>query len=162
MKKLTIVQDHAVEPYSLPQFEISFKMKGTPIAQREKITSSKDAYNFFALCFDGDKIEWVESFVLIALNRAHKPIGFYKVSQGGVAGTVADPKVIFQLALLSNASRIMVAHNHPSGTLEPSQADIDLTKKLKAAGAVLEIPLLDHLIVTTENRYFSFADEGLL
>lgn len=95
------------------------------------------------------------------LNRAQKVLGICEISQGGSSGTVADPKIIFALALKANASGIIVSHNHPSGNLRPSQADIDLTKKLKEGGKFLELQLLDHVIVTSEG-YYSFADEGLV
>ena len=83
------------------------------------------------------------------------------MSQGGVAGTVADPKIIFKLALDDLASGVILAHNHPSGNLTASQADLDLTKKLKDAGKLLDIQVLDHIIVAGQ-KYFSFADEGLM
>lgn len=95
------------------------------------------------------------------LNRANKVIGILKLSTGGTSATIAEPKLVFASSILSNASSIILAHNHPSGNLTPSQADIDLTKKLKEAGKFLEIPVLDHLIVTSEG-YYSFADEGLI
>jgi DNA repair protein RadC len=84
-----------------------------------------------------------------------------QISSGGVAGTVADPKMIFKHALEQLASSIILIHNHPSGNLTPSQADKDLTRKLKEAGRMLDLPILDHLIFT-DKSYFSFADEGLL
>ncbi len=83
------------------------------------------------------------------------------ISQGGYSGTVVDPKLVFAIALTTKASAIIAAHNHPSGNLTPSNADLTLTKKLRAAGEVLDLPILDHLIITTEG-YYSFADEGLL
>ena len=95
------------------------------------------------------------------INRANRVIKKYQISQGGVAGTVADPKIIFKMALQELASGIVLAHNHPSGNLTPSQSDIDLTKKLKEAGKFLEVQLLDHVIVAGQ-KYFSFADEGLV
>jgi DNA repair protein RadC len=98
---------------------------------------------------------------VILLNRANKVLGICEVSTGGVAGTVADPKVIFAAALKALASSIILSHNHPSGNLAPSQADIELTHKLKAAGRFLELPILDHIIMTSEG-YYSFADEGVL
>lgn len=147
--------------YNLPEFQISFKTKGQPMTERKKVSSSRDIFEFTKQIFNADQIEWVESFVLICLNRRGVPLGFYKVSSGGVAGTVADPKVIFQVALLSNASSIIVAHNHPSGEVSPSQSDIDLTKKLKQAGRLLEIDCLDHLIVS-DSKYYSMADEGII
>lgn len=148
--------------YSVPEFTIGLKTKGKPFAEREKITSSRDAHKVFKKIFDADQIEWVESFVLLCLNRQYKPIGFYKVSAGGATGTVVDPKVIFQIALLANACHIMVAHNHPSGNTAASQADVEITKKLKQLGAMLDLTLLDHIIITATDSYFSFADEGLI
>jgi DNA repair protein RadC len=84
-----------------------------------------------------------------------------QISAGGISGTVADPKMIFKAALEHLASALILVHNHPSGNLSPSQADRDLTRKLREAGSVLEIPVLDHLIFT-DNHYLSFADESLL
>ena len=88
-------------------------------------------------------------------------LGIYELSTGGVSGTVADPKLVFAAAIKANASAMILAHNHPSGQVKPSQADINLTKKLVGGGRLLEIPVLDHIIVTGEESY-SFADEGLL
>jgi DNA repair protein RadC len=103
----------------------------------------------------------VEEFKILLLNRAGRVIGCYEVSFGGFAGTVADPKVIFAVALKSCASSIVLAHNHPSGNLKPSQSDINLTQKLIQAGKYLEINVLDHIILTREG-YYSFADEGMM
>jgi DNA repair protein RadC len=102
-----------------------------------------------------------EEFWILLLNRANKVTSKHLISKGGQAGTVADPKIIFNTALENHAAYVILAHNHPSGNLKPSQADIDLTRKLRSAGAFLDIPVLDHLIVTDEG-FFSFADEGLI
>ena len=102
-----------------------------------------------------------EEFWVLLLNRANRVIKKHQISQGGVAGTVADPKIIFKVALAELASGIVLAHNHPSGNLTASQADIDLTRKLKEAGKLLEIQVLDHVIIAGQ-KYFSFADEGML
>jgi DNA repair protein RadC len=102
-----------------------------------------------------------EEFWIILLNRANRVLKKWKISSGGISGTVADPRLIFKIALDFYASSIILVHNHPSGAIKPSQADIALTKKLKQAGELMEIPVLDHLIYG-ENSYFSFADEGLL
>ena len=95
------------------------------------------------------------------LDGANSVLGWSKTSQGGLAGTVAYPKVIFQLALKANACGIILAHNHPSGNIKPYDADIRLTRKLKDAGQLLDLPVLDHIILTSE-AYYSFADEGIL
>lgn len=162
--KLKVIAE-PLPTYPIPEFIIGLRHKGEPMQERHKIQGSRDVFEVMRKVFNSDSIDWVESFVVLCLNRANKPIGFYKVSAGGVSGTVADPKVIFQVALLCNASGIIVAHNHPSGNLTASQADINLTKKLKEAGQVLEIQVLDHLILMgggDSNKYFSFADEGLI
>ena len=98
---------------------------------------------------------------MLYLNRANRVIKKKKISEGGVSGTVADPKIIYKSALENLASGIIVVHNHPSGNLTASQQDIALTKKLKEGAKALEIQLLDHLIIAG-NTYFSFADEGML
>jgi len=102
-----------------------------------------------------------EEFWIIILNRANFVLRKNKISSGGISGTVADPKLIFKSALDHSGSSIILVHNHPSGNLQPSQADITLTKTLKEAGKFLEIPVLDHIIVS-DNSYFSFADEGMM
>jgi DNA repair protein RadC len=88
-------------------------------------------------------------------------LGISEISTGGFAGTVADPKVIFSIALKACASSIILSHNHPSGNLKPSQADLNLTRKIKSGGELLDIAVLDHIILTSDS-YFSFADEGIL
>ena len=126
--------------------------------QRKQIRSSQDVFEFIK-----PKLldQPVEQFWILSLNRNNKVINSRLISHGGVSGTVADPKVIFKLALEDLASGIILIHNHPSGNLKPSQADKKLTDKMVAAGKLLEIPVLDHLIFTDEH-YFSFADEGLI
>jgi len=128
---------------------------------RPKVNASRDAYKILLENWDSEKIELVEQFKVLLLNRANKAIGIFEASTGSVTGTVADPKLIFASAIKANACGLIIAHNHPSGNLKPSQADIDLTRKIREGGKLLEIPLLDHIIITTES-YFSFADEGLL
>lgn len=102
-----------------------------------------------------------EQFWLLLLNRANRVLAIEQVSSGGITGTVVDPKVIFRKALAVRATGIILAHNHPSGNLRPSQADIEITKRLKVAGEHLEIRVLDHLIITSAG-HFSFADQDLL
>ena len=102
-----------------------------------------------------------EEFWIVLLNRANNVLSQHLISKGGQAGTIADPKIIFQAALENHAASIILSHNHPSGNLKPSQADINLTRKLRDAGQLLDIPVLDHVIFTNSS-YFSFADEGIL
>ena len=123
------------------------------------ITNSKSAYD---LVLPGwPDIEYVESFLVVLLNRDNKTLGISKISVGGLSGTVADPKKIFQSALKANASGIILCHNHPSGNPKPSAKDAEITQKCKNAGLFLDLPVLDHIIVC-RNSYFSFADEGLI
>jgi DNA repair protein RadC len=151
---------HQTLQHGVAEIQLVYRSNVKP-SQRPKVSSSREAYEVFFKNWDLDKIEFVEQFKVMLLNRAHKVLGIYELSCGSVAGTVADPKLVFVAALKSNASSIIVAHNHPSGCLTPSQADINLTKKLKDGGKLLDIAVLDHVIVTSEGHY-SFADEGIL
>ena len=130
-------------------------------SERPQIKTSKDAADLLRHLWSEDKIDFVEQFKVLFLNRANKVLGIFGVSTGGVTGTVADPKLIFVAALKSNACGIIISHNHPSGNLKPSKPDEDLTQKIKQAGLFLDIKLLDHIIVTSEG-YYSFADEGII
>ncbi len=125
---------------------------------RAKVTCSRDAYNEM-IPHLSDKPH--EEFWILLMNRANEILRPVHISTGGVSGTVADPKLIFKQAIEHLASSMILFHNHPSGNLTPSQADKDLTKKLKDSGRLLDIPVLDHLIFT-DKAYYSFADEGVL
>jgi len=138
--------------------ELGRRRKDLESGVKPKIGGSSDAYELLK----SDLLDIAhEEFWVILLNRANRVVRKYQISQGGVAGTVADPKIIFKVALEDLASGIILAHNHPSGNLTASQADIDLTKKLVAGGKLLEIQVMDHLIIAGQ-KYFSFADEGLI
>jgi len=149
-----------ISMFQVAEVQVSYRPNFKP-SERPRITGSKDSFNIFLNQWDHSKLEYVEQFKIMLLNRANRVIGVMDVSTGGMAGTLADPKVIFAAALKCSSSGIILAHNHPSGNLKPSQADINLTRKLKDGGALLDIAILDHLIITAEG-YFSFADEGLL
>ncbi len=142
------------------EIELVYKTSIKP-SQRPHITSSASAYDILSQNWDRDKIELFEQFKVLLLNKANKVLGIYELSSGGISGTVVDLRLIFAAALKANASGIIMAHNHPSGALIASHADKDITRKVKEAGKLLDIPVLDHLIVTTES-YFSFADQGIL
>lgn len=133
--------------------------------RKELLPEEKPRIETSVVAFDLIKGELMdlphEEFWVILLNRAHRLIRKKRVSEGGVSGTVADPKIIFKLALEELASGIIVVHNHPSGNLAPSQNDISLTKKLKEGSRLLDITFLDHLIVSNQN-YLSFSDDGLI
>lgn len=137
--------------------ELGRRRKETETVKREKIITSKDAFEIMR----SSLIDLPhEEFWLIMLNRANLVIKKELISRGGVSGTVVDTKMIFKTAIGNHSSSIIICHNHPSGNLKPSEADLKITKNIKEAGKIMEIPLLDHLIIT-DNGFFSFADEGL-
>jgi DNA repair protein RadC len=146
--------------FQISEISISYKPK-FKASERPKVTTSKQVYDILNSHWDKDILELKEQFKIILLNRANKVMGIYEVSNGGISGTTADPKLIFSTALKTCASSIILSHNHPSGNLVPSEADKSMTKKIKTGGDLLDITVLDHIIITAEG-YFSFADEGLL
>lgn len=138
--------------------ELGRRRQISDLRERPRVGSSRDAFNVIApLISDLHH----EEFWLLLLNKANEVFVREKLSTGGTAGTVADVKMTFKIALDARAAGIIAVHNHPSGNLKPSQADVDLTKKMKEAGKILDLPLLDHLIVS-ERGYYSFADEGII
>ncbi|MBE9664187.1 RadC family protein [Mucilaginibacter myungsuensis] len=124
----------------------------------DKIDGSRSAYNILRRHLVDLPHE---EFWLLLLSRSNKLIAKELISKGGLSGTIADPKIIFHIALQHQASSVILAHNHPSNNKKPSQEDIFLTKKLHSAGLILDIKVVDHLIIT-DDGYLSFADEGLL
>ena len=152
--------ENLMKNYQVAEIQLSYK-SNVKASLRPKINNSRDAYEVFISNWDDSKIEFVEQFKVMLTNRANKVLGIFELSTGGVSGTVADPKLILAAAIKANACGILLAHNHPSGTTQPSQADIALTKKIKEGGKLLDVQLLDHIIVTPEG-HFSFADEGLI
>jgi len=141
------------------EIKLSYKNKYR-ISDRPTITQASQAYDVFKSLWS-DNIEFVEEFNVLLLNRANKVLGIVNISKGGVSGTVVDAKVIFSAALLSNASGVILAHNHPSGNTNPSDSDLKITRKLKNGGEFLDISVLDHLIITPEG-FHSMAEEGQL
>lgn len=138
--------------------ELGRRRKKSQSEGRKQIKSSKDVYQ---LMIPELMDQPIEQFWIIILNRGNTVINKKLVSLGGVSGTLVDPKVIFKAALENLASSIILVHNHPSGNLKASQADLNLTEKLKSAGKLLEIPVIDHVIFT-DNGYLSFADSAIL
>ena len=130
-------------------------------SDRPHVTSSRYAYNLIRDCWDPGKIEFLEQFKVLLLNQSNKVLGIYQASSGGIAGTIVDIRLLFAAALKAGAVGIIITHNHPSGNTMPSEADRQITRKIFQAGELLDIKLLDHLIITQE-RYYSFADEGAL
>ncbi len=125
------------------------------------VATSYDAYIELKEFFADDLISLQEQFVVMYLNQANKILGVYKLSKGGITGTVADVRLILATALKAAACSIILCHNHPSGNLKPSNADIDLTRKIKEAAELMEIRTLDHLIISPENKYYSMKEEGI-
>lgn len=145
---------------NVAEIELVYKSKVKP-CDRPHVTSSADVAKLLVSLWDENKIEFVEQFKVLLLNRANRVIGCVNISTGNAIGTIADPKLILVAALKSNCCGIIISHNHPSGNLQPSRADEMLTQKIKEAAKYLDIHLLDHVIVSTEG-YYSFADKGLL
>lgn len=139
--------------------EITLKRKPTTFA-RQFISNSDHAAECIRQ-FYGDDLTLFESFFLLLIDRSNTTTGYVKISQGGIAGTYVDPKLIAKYAIESLASGIIIAHNHPSGNNKPSEADKSITKKIQDICKIIDVNLLDHVILT-ENSHFSFADQGLL
>jgi len=138
--------------------ELGKRRRGAEALEKKKITSSHDVFEYFSGILGDSNYE---AFYILLLNRANKVIREIMISEGGFSGTVADPKKIFKIALEYNASGLILCHNHPSGNIQPSDADIKLTRKLRNAGEMLDLPVVDHIILGEEN-YYSFADENTL
>jgi DNA repair protein RadC len=138
----------------------SLKFKPTKI-KRFIVHNSDEAGGYIRQMFDKDTIEYNESFVALYLNRANETIAWSKISSGGISSCVVDVKIVLMNAILSGASAIILAHNHPSGTLRASAEDISITGKVREACKLIDMSLLDHFIIT-KNGYVSMADEGLM
>lgn len=140
--------------------EVELVYRSVRTCERNRVATSTEAVEVLRPYF-AEQMETRELFYLLMMDRGLRVRSVYQVSSGGVSGTVADPKMIFAAALKCLASVIIVAHNHPSGQLRPSEEDIRLTRKLHQAAQFLDIALYDHVILTREGHY-SFADNGLL
>lgn len=148
------------EKSRIPEISIIYTPKITDLPT---VKSSYDSYTLFLDYFPSATIELQERFVVMYLNHSQKVKGIYVASIGGLVGTVADTRLILGIALKTASTKIILAHNHPSGSLKPSQTDIELTSRIQQAARIMEIKLVDHLIITAEvGHYFSFSDEGLL
>lgn len=134
------------------------RRRGNRVIEGYKIQSSGDAYEVLRPAVEDLPHE---QFHIMTMNRKNRVIRIHQISQGGLTATTADPRIIFQKALIDKATSIILCHNHPSGSITPSTADIDLTKKMISIGKLMEIQVFDHLIITTD-KYYSFADEGMM
>lgn len=141
--------------------EVSIIYKRTLYDEKMRITSSLDASNIFRKIIDEHRIDYKEIFCVMLLSRANQVLGVSEIGSGSTAGVVMNTIEVFQLAILSNCSGIIICHNHPSGKLVASTPDILVTKRLKEGAKLLDISLLDHIIITSEGHY-SFSDEGML
>lgn len=151
--------DNEVGIKNVPEVKLTFrKNENFPTA---KIVKSEDAVDFIRKLFEKDTIQLQEQFMVLYLNRSNHVIGYHLLSKGGIAGTVADLRLVFSAAILSLSSAIILSHNHPSGNLKPSDADIKLTRRFKETGVIMEIPVLDSIILTEES-FYSFADDGMI
>jgi DNA repair protein RadC len=130
-------------------------------SDRSQVKCSLDACKLFKDSWNPNTLEHVEEFKVLLMNRSNAVLGIMDVSKGGISGTVTDVRIILQAAIKANASGIIACHNHPSGNINPSESDTRLTQKIKDAGNLMDIQLLDHLIITVDGHY-SFADNGLI
>jgi DNA repair protein RadC len=169
MKKHQSMKDHSSmrNPYQrrpsthgIAEIELVYRCQG-PKRSRRKITCAQDAYLVLRPFWPKDTICLYEQFRILLLDRANYVLGVTLLSSGGIAGSVMDPKLVFVTALKAKASSLILAHNHPSGNKQPSRIDFTITRQLKEAGILLELPVLDHLILTADG-YYSMADQGVL
>ena len=143
--------------HGVSEIEISYR---PAIGSKPEVTSSSDAYHILKEYYPEDQIALKEYFVVMYLNQANRVIGVQKLSIGGLTAAIADVRLLFGTALKVLATGVVISHNHPSGNTRPSLQDINLTKQVKEAGKLLDIKLLDHLILTPDDKYISLADRG--
>lgn len=140
------------------EVQLVYKSK-VKASDRIRITSSSDVYSILKQNWDLSQIELLEECKLLMMDNSLRVMSIASISKGGMTGTVVDPRIVFSIALKRRAHRIIVAHNHPTGNLKPSQADLNLTEQLWKIGELMNIRLDDHLIITSED-YYSMSDEG--
>jgi DNA repair protein RadC len=143
--------------HRIAEIEVNYKPNKL---SNEVIKGSKVAAEILSDVWS-NRLEWVEEFVLLLLNNQNQPLGYVKLFQGGLNQTIIDSRVVFGIALVSQASGFIISHNHPSGVLKPSQSDINMTNNLVAQGRIMGINCLDHIIIGV-GGYYSFKDEGLI
>ena len=145
--------------HGVSEIEISYR---PAIGSKPEVTSSSDAYHILKEYYPEDQIALKEYFVVMYLNQANRVIGVQKLSIGGLTAAIADVRLLFGTALKVLATGVVISHNHPSGNTRPSLQDRNLTKQVKEAGKLLDIKLLDHIILTPDDKYISMADMGEL
>lgn len=143
--------------------EISIRYKErVPAPFWRQIKCSKDAAELLFQTWNKDTIAVHESFKIVLLNNSNKVKGIYQISQGGITGTLVDLRILFAVILKTLSVGIILTHNHPSGKLKASGPDRDITNKVKQAAQLFDVKVLDHIIITPNGEYYSFADQGLL
>lgn len=159
-KEIEVVR--TLKKYNIPLVRLSYVEEGLPnVKDRLQIHDSKTAYEILKENWEENTMSLHESFYVILMNRRNKIKAVIKVSEGSLAGTVIPVEKILMSAVLTASGSVIIAHNHPSGNTEPSDADKEMTKKIETALKIIGYRLLDHIILTTEG-YLSFGDEGLL
>jgi len=144
--------------YKVGEVKLSYKPK---FKNQQKVTCSEDVYKYMLSTYKKGTICYKEYFKVLFLNQANQILGYTLISEGGITETCADVRLIMQAALLTNSVALILAHNHPSGSMKPSRQDMEITKQVKDAARFMRITVTDHLILTDEG-YYSFADEGQL
>lgn len=147
--------------FQVSEVQVKYSPRVKP-SERFKITCSQDANELIKEYLTGVNLELREKVFVILLNSANKVLGIKHIGDGGISDCIVDPRIVFQSALLANATSFIMWHNHPSGNLTASKADKDISKKLKDGGKLLDINLLDSLIIDSEGNYFSMMDNGVL
>ena len=148
------------EKYQVQEIQVSYT--GKIPTQQWQIKSSQDAANILQSVWNQNTIALQESFAVLLLNNSNHVKGIYKLSTGGVSATLVDIRLLFAVALKSVTTALVLAHNHPTGRMDPSNLDKELTKKIVEAATYFDIKVLDHIILSPFDEYYSFADSGLL
>ena len=149
------------QKYTLNEIQVSYRNR-LSIKEHEKVISSKHAKEVLYHLWDKDTIALHESFKVLLQNNSNKFKGVYELSKGGITGALVDIRILMAIALKTLSTALIVAHNHPSGILCPSDADIKITKKIQRACKYFDIKLLDHIILSPSGEYYSFADQRIL
>ncbi|CAG9889291.1 DNA repair protein [Bacteroides ovatus] len=142
---------------NVAEVQLSYK-SNVKSSTRYKINSSQDAYKLLIKYFPDNTIE----YKVVLLNQSNRVLGIVPISEGGISATYVDARLILQAALLANATQIIMAHNHPSGSMKPSTLDDALTEKVRKVAELMEIHVADHIILSPEQEYYSYHDEGKL
>lgn len=154
------MQEKIIDLFKVAEIELTYHSLPEQV-NRPVIRDSKSCYDIFLANWDTNKLELQEQFKVMLLNRRHQCLGIVEIGTGSTTACIVDTRLIFAAAIKANSLSIAVAHNHPSGCLEPSNADFRLTENIIGAGKLLDISVLDHLIIT-KHGYKSFADEGFI